>query len=186
MQYAIILAALAALATANPMLEERQTTAPGLTNVLSDISLAANDLTALGKVIASPGANDATYSSSQIVDLVHANSKVYYDVGNGTAAVNGSKTFNEADSDKIGTAVTSTLLPSVTALLNTVVAHQPGIKSSGLEAYVHSILLSQSTQAAQFAGAFVTKVSGPSATSVAPAISTSVGKAFNSALAYFP
>lgn len=123
-------------------------------------------------------------TGAQLSNLLNDNQAVLYDIGNGTEAVDASNTFNSADSQSLASAVTSSLYPSVTALLNDLEAHYPAFSSQGFVGIVSSILVTQKSSATAFAGAFVTKVSGP-ATTQAPAISSSIVSVFNKALSVY-
>lgn len=183
MRSAILLSALAVAASAE-LVDKRQTSKPGLSNVIKDITITAQDLAKLRDDVNAPGCNSCPYSFAQLGPLLQDNQAVLYDLGNGTQAVDASNTFNPSDSNKLGTAITSTLVPQVTSLLNDLKAHYPAFSSQGFQGIVSGILETEKDHATSFAGAFVTKVSGP-ATTVAPKISQSIVSYFDAAISVY-
>lgn len=178
-----LVVAFAVLATAG-VVEKRQTTAGGYSNVVKDINLALSDLKQLKSDVDVQPDPNGNYTGDQLFAMANDNQQVQYDTGNLTQALQNSGTFNSGDSSKLMSMVTASLVPSLTALLNDLQTHYPGLSSQGVQGVISSILREDSSSAVALASAFVTKVSGP-ATTVAPKVSASITSAFNKALSVY-
>jgi hypothetical protein len=185
MRATLLSLALAALAAASP-LEERQTTAGGLSNVLSDISLLASGLGKMGAAIGAPGGNSAAYSSQQLNTFYDVTQNTGYDAGNVSASLGNSATFNQADSVKLGAALISTLKPAVTSMASQLVAHKAGFQAASATAQVSIILGFVSGDAMGIASTVIGKLTGPTAAADASAASSTLASVFASARAAYP
>lgn len=185
MRAALLSLALVALAAASP-LEERQTTAGGVTNVISDVSLLSSQLGKMDTAIQAPGGNSVAYTQNQLNAFFDATSPCFYYNGNVSASLGNSATFNQADSAKLGSALISSLKPAVTKVVSDLVAHKAGFVAASASAQASQILGYVSGDAMGIASTVIGKVTGPTATAEASAISSSLAAVFASAKAAYP